>query len=115
MVTVHFFLGMGFPVDMAGDESGAATGRDPGGGSDRGTTEAPRSGTRTRARIDGATDAAGRARGVAKDADAGGIGARVVSRRPRFRASEKELYLTEPVARTRARVARDARYTPYLP
>ena len=53
--------------------------------------------------------------GVAKDADAGGIGARVVSRRPRFRTSEKELVLTEPVARTRARVARDARYTPYLP
>ena len=52
--------------------------------------------------------------GVAKDADAGGIGARVVSRRP-FRTSEKELVLTEPVARTRARVARDARYTPYLP
>jgi len=84
LVTVHFFRWMDFPVGMADDESGASrTGRDPGGASDRGTTEAPRAGTRARVRIDGATGAAGRARGVANDAAAGSIGARVV-RRPRF-------------------------------
>ena len=72
MVTVHFFLGMGFPVGMS---SAARAGRDPGGESDRGTTEAPRAGTRTLVRIDGANDAAGTARRVANDADAAGIGA----------------------------------------